>query len=190
MINDIIDKINDTLSECFRVENSVYYNLSEVVEVNDKRSPVASVDGKLVKICLDDSVNLKLYHRIIRYDFTEAEEFSFGRISSYLINASVKMIVIIKTDLSESNKNFNAINMSLIIPSKVHLEDYKFINTQITTVTNDHDTIIAREWKTIDYSKHKCKFSVYEVNYNIRALTCKLSCADFQSVEGSPALQE
>lgn len=183
MIQDIVTEINDQLEACLQVDDSVFYNIARVVNVNGEVYPVTGVNGKPTKICLDDKINLQVYHKISSFDFTEKKDLSFGKESTYELSARAKMIVIMKTALHEVNPNYIPENFLLLIPQSFVLEGYKSIKTQKVSVTNDHDTIVNREWKKIDYSKHKCKFLVFEVNYNIRAITCKLECGSFLLLE-------
>lgn len=183
MIQDIVNSINDTLSNCLGVEDSVFYNIAQVIEINNKRYPVTASDGKVIKICPNDAYNLQVYHRIESHSFEQRKDLSFGREMTYAINSSAKMIVIMKSALSQVNPNYIPENFGLLISQSVKLTDYNSIKTNIKSVTTDHDSVVRREWKEIDYTKHKCKFLVFEVNYNIRAITCKLECTRFLLLE-------
>lgn len=183
MIQDIVTEINEQLSDCLQVEDSVFYNIARVINVNNEIYPTTAVDGKAVKICLDDKLNLQVYHKVSSFAFREREDLSFGRETTYEMTVAGKMIVIMKSGISQVNPNYVPENFLHILPQKVVLEDYKSIRIQKISVTTDHDQIVNREWKKIDYSKHKCKFLVFEVNYNIRAVTCKLACGSFLLLE-------
>lgn len=183
MIQDIVTSINNTLQDCLGIEESYFYNIARVINVNNDIYPVTAANGRSFKICPNDKENLKIYHKITSFGFEENRDFSFGRSKTYTVNSSAKMIVIMKSALSDVKPAYVPENFGHLIPQKIVLEDYKSITTQIQSVSTDHDFIVNREWKRNDYDKHKCKFQVFEVNYNIRALTCKLSCISFLLLE-------
>jgi hypothetical protein len=191
MIQDIITAINSSIQNCLDVENSVYYNLASTVSVNDELYPVVPIDGKLKKICFNDNIDLQIYHKIDRDQWTSNEvdpsdsTGGYGRNITYGIEARSKMIVILKSKLSEFYPAYNPLNFLRLLPQTVTVADYNNIFIIKNTVISDHDTIVDREWKRTDYTKHKCKFLVFEVNYTIRALTCKLECASFLLLEDS-----
>jgi hypothetical protein len=183
MIQDIVTEINDQLDACLQVDDSVYYNIARVVNVNGEVYPTTGVDGKATKICLNDKLNIQVYHKVSSFDFSENKDLSFGKRSTYIMSARSKMIVVMKSALHEVNPNYTPENFLLLMPHSIPLDGYQSIKIQKVSVTTDHDTIVNREWKKIDYSKHKCKFLVFEVNYNIRAITCKLECGSFLLLE-------
>lgn len=184
MIQDIVNSINSTISGCLSVEDSAYYNIAKVVEVNEKRYPTSAANGKIFKICPDDGLNLQVYHKVSSFNsrrlgFEGGDGKSFGRRYTYEVISRASMIVVMKSALSEVNPSYIPENFGLLLPEGIKLPDYNSINIEYTSTNTDHDTIVRREWKEIPYSKHKCKFLVFETNYNIRAITCKLSCASF-----------
>lgn len=189
MIQDIVDEINESLDTCLQVDNAIFYGLTIVINVNGETYPVTIIDGKPVKICLNDQVDLQVYHRITGIDYNEMEEYSFGRNTAIETVVSAKMIVIVKNNLVAPE----LIGESM--PHKTYLDGFKspiYINKTSRTVIFDHDNIVNREWKKIDYSKHKCKFLVFEVNYTIRTVqACKVECGSFLlTEEGYKLLQE
>lgn len=197
MIQDIVDKINEKISDCLNVENSIYFGIAHTISVNNevypvvpqsRVYPVSESTNKLIKVCPNDKIDLQVYHKITDFGFSESSNesgYSFGVAPTYEIEAKAKMIVVLKSSITERNPSYNPDNFGLIIPRKIKLADYKLITTNTTRVTLDHDAIVSREWKKIDYTKHKCKFLVFEVEYNIRAVTCKLSCTNFLLLEDS-----
>jgi hypothetical protein len=187
MIQDIVTEINEQLSDCLQVEDSVFYNIARVINVNNEVYPTTVVDGKSVKICFDDKLNLQIYHKVVsivpREESFESGGKSFGKETTYTFDIGMKMIVIQKSALSQIRPEYSPEYFSNVLPQRLALQDYKSIKILKSTVTTDHDQIVNREWKRIEYSKHKCKFLVFEVNYNIRAVTCKLACGSFLLLE-------
>ncbi len=186
MIQDIINSINTSIQDCLNLENAVYYGVAHTIEPNNnEKYPVTTVDGKLVRICLNDSYSLQIYHKLSQDDFTASlsDEFSFGRIETYKVEAKVKMIVILRASISEDAPPYNPLTFGRLIPRTVENSDYNNIRIEFSKVSNDHDGAISREWKKIDYSKHKCKFIVFEVSYKIRALTCNIPCTSYLLLE-------
>ena len=178
MILDTVNQINEKLAQCLGIENAVFYGLTMVVNVNGDVYPVTIVDGKLVKICPNDKIDLQVYHRIVSIDYSESELYSFGRNSTYETTVRVKMIVIVKNDLVQINP-LSPESLILSLPPKIYIPQEKapiYINKTSNSVIFDHDTIVNREWKKIDYSKHKCKFFVFEVNYTLSTVSCKGAC--------------
>lgn len=186
MIQDIVTEINSSIRECLNIENSVYYGLAQTIEVNNERYPITrNEDGRLIKICPNDKTDLQIFHKINRDEFTfrNNDDYSFGRNKTYQIEANGRMVVVLKSAINLVSPTYNPLNFARVIPEKVILDDYKDISIEFNTVSTSHDAIVNREWKRIDYSKHKCKFFVFEVNYTIRALTCKLACTSFLLLE-------
>lgn len=185
MIQDIVIAINEKLRDCYAVDNAIYYGLAGTVEVNEVKYPVSrDEDGKLIKICLDDRIDLKLFHKVVGdVRFTPNLDKSFGRRTTYDMEARMRMTVVLKSDVNLSSPSYNPINFARAIPGTVEVEEYNSLNNIYNSVSTDHDTIVNREWKRIDYSKHKCKFFVFDVNYTIRAVTCDLDCGSFLLLE-------
>jgi hypothetical protein len=184
MINDIIDAINTSISDCLNLQESIYYGITKTVEVEGDKFPLTAFQNKGVKICPNDFYDLQVFHKVIDADVEADETFSFGKNTTYSVNYNVKTIALLRNSISDSNPTFNPESIALIIPQKVVNTDYKLITTKLKSINLDHDSIVKREWGTkIDYSKHKCKFFVFEIEYNIRALTCKLSCTSFLLLE-------
>jgi hypothetical protein len=187
MIYDIVTEINEVIENCLQLDDSVYYNIARVVNVNNEIYPITAVNGKTVKICLNDNLNLQLYHKVMsivpKEESFDSSGKSFGKEYKYTFDIGMKMIVIQKSALSQIKPEYSPEYFSNVLPQRLTLQDYKSIKIIKSPVTTDHDAIVAREWKKIDYSKHKCKFLVFEVNYNIRAVTCKLACGSFLLLE-------
>lgn len=195
MIQDVVIAINDKLRDCYAVENAIYHGLAGTVEVNDVRYPVTrGEDGKLIKICPDDRVDLKVFHKVVgEIRFTLDPDKQFRRKKpTYEMEARMRMTVILKADINLSSPSFNPINLGKKIPYNVEVEDYYLLTNTFNSVSPplDQDTIVNREWKRIDYSKHKCKFFVFDVNYTIRAVTCDLDCGSFLLLEDDYKLLE
>jgi hypothetical protein len=185
MIQDIVTAINDRIRDCLSIENAIYYGVSQTIEVNNERYPVTrGENAKLVKICLDDKIDLKVYHKIAgEVRFNPNKDLSFGTIIKYNMEARMRMVVILKSEINLISPSYNPLNFGRVIPYRVEVEEYKSIQNIFNSVSTDHDAIVAREWKRNDYSKHKCKFFVFDVNYTIRAVTCDLDCGSFLLLE-------
>jgi hypothetical protein len=177
MIQETIDKINERLAQCLDIENAIFYGLTMVVNVNGETYPVTIIDGKLVKICPNDKIDVQVYHRLVSISYNESEVYSFGRNSTYETTIAAKMIVIVKNDALYINPLYSSESFSL--PPKIYIPEEKapiYISKTSNSVIFDHDSIVNREWKKIDYSKHKCKFFVFEVNYTLSTVSCKGAC--------------
>lgn len=185
MIQDIIIAINEKIRDCYSIENAIYYGLAGTIDVNDQKYPVSrDENGKLVKICLDDKVDLQVFHKVVgdvRFNWNKDK--SFGKKKAYDMEARMRMVMILKSAINLSTPAYNPVKFGLHIPSTVEAQDYKSIQLIYNSVSTDHDIIVNREWKRNDYSKHKCKFFVFDVNYTIRAVTCDLDCGSFLLLE-------
>lgn len=186
MIQDIITEVNNSIRDCYNLDNSIYYGLAQAVEVNNERYPITrNEDGRIIKICPDDRIDLQVFHKINRNEIRTIldKDNSFGRKYLEYDEVDIRMVCILKSSINLSSPSYNPLTFRNVIPSNILIEDYHQISIKKNTVSTEHDYIMTREWKRIDYSKHKCKFFVFDVNYTIRALTCKLSCTSFLLLE-------
>ncbi len=173
MIQDIVSSRNDTISDCLGIEDAQYLGEAETMELNGLIYPFYKANGKFNKICLDDNEPILLFHKIEEMRIREDE--GFGRKKKEEEIYPVKAIVAISKELAGDLENW-PVRVKYAFPKKVTNEDYQYVRISINTVSPDHDKIINREWKRIDYSKHKCKFIVFEVDYTITALRCSSVC--------------
>lgn len=185
MIQDIIIAINESIRGCYSIESAIYYGLASTIEVNENRFPVTrDSDGRLIKICMDDKVDLQVFHKVLSVDFPERKDLTFAK-KVYDMQARSRMTVILKSSINLSSPTYNPINMAQNLPKTAIIEGYSNLRIQHNSVstTQDQDAIVNREWKRNDYSKHKCKFIVFDVNYTIRAVTCDSDCGSFLLLE-------
>jgi hypothetical protein len=176
MIGSIIDSINTTLESCLAIEGAIYYGVAEFIEVNKEKYPFTIINGEKVKICLSDNVPAMFYHRIEKASFKDNEGLSFGKKTTKDQDYNVKLIVALRDSLIDVSPEFVSEEIAIKIPEFIENPNYKLITTEINFVTLDHDGIVNREWKGMDYSKHKCKFTVFEIDYTLTAIRCVPLC--------------
>lgn len=171
MIHGIVDIINFNLDQCLNIDNAIYHGLTEIVEAGKERYPF----GK-GKICPNDKIPFMVYHRVEKYETIISKEYSFGVRETKEHRYQSRMTGVVLNSVIDSSPSLDIYGISLFIPQKIKHSDYKLITITPNTVTLDHDLIVNREWKNADYSKHKCKFTLFDIAYTITAIRCLPVC--------------
>jgi hypothetical protein len=172
MILEIIDSLNQSINSCLAIEGAIYHGLVKYYSINKEKFPLYNGN----KVCLNDNVPLLVYHYLVREgeNRAEKEKRSFGKTRVEANDYTIRSIFVAKEDVYLSSDKLQRIID--VVPSKMENEDYRIININNKSVITDHDTIVNREWKEVDYSKHKCKFVALEVTFTLTAVRCLSVC--------------
>lgn len=149
--------------------------VKQIVESESLTFPYRDGDKK-GKIGPDDRYEIQSYHRIIDSAAPIDDDNSFGRSKSRRHVYRVRMVLMFKKLLPETERLLTEIIMALPdrIENEVEGYDLAEMNNEITVIHN-HDTIKTEEFNDA-WSDKFSKFILRAIEYNLEFIPCKTNC--------------
>lgn len=163
-ITEIVNLINQSLQEIVGVTDNLF--LPEIKLYDYDGAKYSEHQNR--KITLDDKYVFTIYHRVGDINREERDDYSFGRSRVYDYVYSMTCTVV----MYKIADQYNALeNLVYAFPQRVKTSNHEYVEIEVQSVDTDHDEINQREFDAT-YDKHKTRFDLFQINYEIRLNNC------------------
>jgi len=166
-LKNLCDEIDNVILNALPDKGIKFFGLCEIVKKGEQVFPVTIPDRKQASII--DNYNATVYHRLLSpMAGTEDPEFMFGATIPNRFKPRLRTFLAHKVTLGEDF----IFTFANVIPHKLDLENYKFVDITGISVITDHEAIYEQEFGKTNYEKHRTSWNVYALEYDIEFIKC------------------
>lgn len=189
MLSEIVQLINNKLKPLFK--GSVMYGITEMIPNIDEDSVIfypceIKKDGESVRMAIDNTVSLQLYHRLISKQ-TQYRDTQYGNNNREVTDVyQLSMYVIGNRNKLKSTNEDVSLRVTSGMPDVFTENGKQFAVATLTSVDFNSAQIIEAEFPNTDYSGMPDMFMIrhdYLIrhSYKRNCITCETECKDYST---------
>lgn len=166
-MTEIIDNINADFTASSICNGVHIHGICKLVLKGEQPHPVSVLDDK--QVAPNDRYDGIIYHRLGNDAIVDAPDDSFGSVIEKQHSQLIRTVVII-----ERKKGEGWIDQLInLIPKMISdLTNYKRVDIGNIAKNTDQDAIFDTEFGESGYEKHRMKYLIYALEYNIEYIRC------------------
>lgn len=172
-MTEIIDYINEQFTADSICAGVHINGICKLVKKSDQPHPVSILDDK--QVAPNDRYDGIIYHRLGNDAIQDAPDDSFGSIIEKIHAQQVRTVVMIDRSKGEGwiDRLINLIPKLIPDADLVDgLENYKRVDVGNIAKNTDQDAIFNTEFGETSYEKHRMKYLIYALEFNVEYIRC------------------